>query len=137
MESQAVRINFLSALSNRYQYVEYNNAQSVTKLITTGVPQGSIVGPFLFLIYINASAFFDMLMYADDTTIYCNINQNLNEIVINAELEKVNKWLCSNKLSLNIKKTKFMVFHHNQKQVQYPNIKINNIKINRVSQFNF
>ena len=57
-------------------------------------------------------------MYADDTTIYCNINQNVNEIVFNAELEKVNKWLCSNKLSLNIKKTKFMDFHHNQKQVQ-------------------
>ena len=43
-----------------------------------------------------------MMMYADDTTIYCNINQNVNEIVINAELEKDNKWLCSNKLSLNI-----------------------------------
>ena len=83
------------------------------------------------------SAYFDMLMYADDTTIYCNINQNVNGIVINAELEKVNKWLCSNKLSLNIQKTKFMFFHHNQKQVQYPNIKINNIEINHVIQFNF
>ena len=108
---------FVSYLSNRYHYVEYNNTQHVTTLITTGVPQGLILGPLSFLIYINdlpkVSAFFDMLMYADDTTIYCNINQNVNEIVINAELEKVNKWLCSNKLSLNIKK-KFMVFHHNQ-----------------------
>ena len=78
-----------------------------------------------------------MLIYADDTTIYYNINQTVNVIVINAELEKVNKWLCSNKLSFNIKKTKFMFFHHNQKQLQYLNIKINNIEINRVSQFNF
>ena len=46
-----------------------------------------------------------MLMYAGNTTIYCNINPNVNEIVINAELEKINKWLCLIKLSLNIKKT--------------------------------
>ena len=87
---------FVSYLSNRYQYVEYNNAQYVTKLITTGVPQGSILVPLLFLLYINylpkMSVFLDMLMYADDTTLYCNINQNVNEIVINAELEKVNNW---------------------------------------------
>ena len=110
---------FVSYLSNRYQYVEYNNAQSVTKLITTGVPQGSILGPLLFLIYINdlpkVSAFFDMMMYADDTTIYCNINKNVNEIVINAELEKVNKWLCSNKLSLNIKKDEIYGFSSQSK----------------------
>ena len=43
-----------------------------------------------------------MLMYADDTVIYYNINQNVNEIVLNAVLEKVNNWLGSNKLSLNI-----------------------------------
>ena len=54
-------------------------------------------------------------MYADDTTIYCNINQNVNEIVINAELEKVNKWLCSNKLSLNIKKDQIYGFSSQSK----------------------
>ena len=56
-----------------------------------------------------------MLMYADDTTIYCNINQNVNEIFINTELDKVNKRLYSNKLSLNIKKPKFMFFSSQSK----------------------
>ena len=54
-------------------------------------------------------------MYADDATIYCNINQTVNEIVINAELEKVNKWLCSNKLSLNIKRYKIHGFSSQSK----------------------
>ena len=52
MESQTVRINLFQLLSNIYKSVEYNNAQSVTKLITTGVLQGSILGPLLFRIYI-------------------------------------------------------------------------------------
>ena len=52
-----------------------------------------------------------MMMYADDTTIYCNIDQNVSDEVINMELSKVSQWLAANKLSLNVAKTKFMVFH--------------------------
>ena len=128
-------------LSNRYQYVEYNECRSSTQLITTGVPQGSILGPLLFLIYINdlpsVSTLFNMLMYADDTTLFCNLNQNTNEHEINVEINKISDWLASNKLSLNVKKTKFMVFHTIQRNVNYPNLMINNTEIERVSQFNF
>ena len=128
-------------LSNRCQYVEYSNSKSASKPIVTGVPQGSILGPILFLIYINdlplVSNMFDMLMYADDTTLYCNINQYTVNLDINSELNKISAWLASNKLSLNVKKTKFMVFHTAQRKIIYPKLIINNVEIEMVRQFNF
>ena len=92
--------------------------------MVSGVPQGSVIGPLLFLIYINdlplVSNVFDMLMYADDTTLYCNINQNMDEEVINVELLKLWERLGANKLSLNIANTKYMVFHTSKRNVIYP-----------------
>ena len=101
-----------SYLSERWQFVDFSGHKSSYLPIKTGVPQGSVLGPLLFLIYINdlplVSNVFDMLMYADDTTLYCNINQNIGEELINAELTKLWEWLGANKLSLNIAKTKYM-----------------------------
>ena len=132
---------FANYLSGRHQYVEYNDSKSRTRVITTGVPQGSILGPLLFLIYINdlpsVSTVFDMLMYADDTTLYCNINEELNDFTINNELGKIDDWLTSNKLCLNAKKTKFMIFHSHQRIIAQPKLTINNTDIEQVKQFNF
>ena len=106
---------FESYLSGRKQYVTYNGVASTVKTIECGVPQGSILGPLLFLIYINdlakVSKNLMSILFADDTNMF-NKGKNPMEIqtTINTELEHVSLWLKVNKLSLNIKKTHFMVF---------------------------
>ena len=119
---------FSSYLNNRKQYTEIYHTKSNMLPITTGIPQGSIVGPLLFIIiymyiyiYINdfaqASKMFNFIIYADDTTLSSPLNtfndniQNGNlESLINDELLKINEWLKINKLSLNIAKSKYMTF---------------------------
>ena len=77
-------------------------------------------------------------MYADDTTLFCDFdNINNTEETINDELIKLTEWLGCNQLSLNVNKTKFMLFHSNRKAVNYPNLLINNINIENVAEFNF
>ena len=113
-----------SYLTNRKQYVVFDSCLSEHIEIYTGVPQGSILGPLFFSIYINdlitVSDRLNFLMYADDTTIYFNLedfDNLIKETDINRELEKVNIWLKLNKLSLNTQKTKLMLFHRKQKHL--------------------
>ena len=105
-------------LTNQKRYVDFNNHCSDITDIVNGVPQGSILSPLLFSIYINdlirTSDKCKLIMYADDTTIYFNLKDFDPDNVsneINNELEKITKWLQINKLSLNTQKTKLMVFH--------------------------
>ena len=96
-------------LSDRSQYVNDDGHKSDCKNISCGVPQGSILGPLLFLLYINdianVSSVLFSILFADDTNALASGN-DLSELVstVNIELQKVVIWLAANKLSLNIKK---------------------------------
>ena len=131
-----------SYLLDRKQYVVYNNCNSNLVDVTTGVPQGSILGPLLFSIFINdlIHVTLKFIMDADDTTIYFNLEDfdpATIERDINSELEKINVWLKLNKLSLNVKKTKSVIFNRKQKQIAEITLSINGEDIENVEHFNF
>ena len=126
---------FVSYLSNRTQFVNVNDVCSTPKLIEIGVPQGSILGPLLLLIYMNdislVSNNFDFISYADDTTLLSSTEYSIGtndnnpfEILID-ELQKVSDWPSSNRLSLTVKKTKYMLFHTHRKNIDYLRANIN------------
>ena len=143
---------FKSYLSERQQFVDIEGTKSSTLSLSTGVPQGSILGPLLFIIYMNdmsvASSLFKAILYADDSTLcstLCSFNSmyNMDEgtvtksLHINMELSKISDWLKLNKLSLNASKSKYMVFHTSQKHVVYPKLEIDLVMIEQVEKFNF
>jgi len=105
---------FESYLVDRLQCVSIDGSKSALSPITMGVPQGSILGPTLFLLYINdmssSSELLHFVHFADDTTLYyshCDVGRL--EAQFNAELVFVNDWLTANRLSLNIEKTAYML----------------------------
>ena len=106
---------FRNYLQKRKQYVSLNGHCSVMKEITCGVPQGSILGPLLFIIYINdfhrSSDILSFILFADDSNVFLS-NKNPHTLVqiINSELTKLTQWIRANKLSLNLQKTKYMLF---------------------------
>ena len=153
---------FESYFKERKQYVTVNDESSSLQTIILGVLQGSILGPLLFLIYMNDINFcsdeFEFLCFADDTTATlticfenkknkthktCNNYSITTSETINHELQKLFHWLSINKLSFNISKTKYMIFHNPQRNlkkfekysflVQEPStIIMNELPINRV-----
>ena len=113
--------------------------------ISIGITQGSILGPLLFTIYVNyiqnSTTFFLFVKYADNTTLFhplTNVNTQ-NIMIINTELDKIYTWICVKRLSLNIEKTKFIIFH-NKGKITDDNllqVKLLRLPIERVKTFNF
>ena len=128
---------FEDYLSNRMQYVTYNNHKSLHEKVNCGVPQGSILGPILFLLYINdstnVSEFCFSVLFADDTNMFIT-GKDMDVLCqqLNKDLRNVQEWLQCNKLSLNVLKTHYMVFTPRNKFINDIDVKIHNVQIQRV-----
>ena len=127
-----------SYLTNRKQKCQIKNSFSSERLIKCGVPQGSILGPLFFLLYVN-----DLpqclnktkpCLFADDTNLTASGDSITDvEIAVNSDLENLRKWLIANKLSLNVAKTEFMLIGSKQKiSNSHPNVVIENKQIKQV-----
>ena len=130
-----------SYLSNRWQYVSCDKTDSVLLKVKCGVPQGSVLGPKLFILYLNelckVSNYMNCILFADDTNFFCSGDQ-LTDIIttVENEMKLVKKWFDVNKLSLNISKTKFMIFG-NRKTDTVVKLRIEDTEIERVFETKF
>ena len=120
---------FENYLKNRQQFVSVNEGKSTMRNISKGVPQGSILGPLLFLIYINDLAdctSLYTLLFADDTSFLIS-GKDIKSVVskLNKELHKICYWFRSNELSLHALKTKYMIFTKNSSYINFDDINVN------------
>ena len=132
---------FKSYLSNRRQFVTIKNDNSVIREVKCGVPQGSLLGPLLFIIYINdfcqVSEALSFIHFADDTNVFL-VHSDIDVLVrkVNSELKKVTNWVRANKLSLNVQKTKYMLFSNTVGTLS-TDIVLDDTSLERISHFKF
>ena len=103
-------------MSNRKQFISYGDFKTEMKVVKCDVPHGSILGSFLFLIFMNdlnnSTKVLNPVLFAEDKNLYCS-KDNIRTLFKTAsqELNQINDWFLANKLSLNVEKTKYMLFH--------------------------
>ena len=132
---------FSSYLDNRTQKCFVNGNLSTNRTVKCGVPQGTILGPLLILLYINdlpnCLSKAQSRMYADDTHLtFASDDMDTVELALNRDLESVNRWFIANKLTLNTTKTEFMLIGSRQKLKtisRFPSLSINDNPIDQVT----
>ena len=124
-------------LTNRYQFVSLGHSVSEFQPVSCGVPQGSVLGPVLFLLFINdfsnCSEILDFHLFADDANLfYKHNNLKVLESNLNNELVNIHTWLSANKLSLNIDQSNFVIFHPPQRKLPFNvTLSLNGINVNQ------
>ena len=131
--------------SEKQQFVKFNGFRSSWNKIKCGVPQGSILGPLFFLIYINdicnASTISEFILFTDDTNIFFSGNKLASLVnVINSEMKNLSECFFANRLSINVHKSNYIVFTPRQMRQTLDfslAIEINNHKLKRVKETTF
>ena len=134
----------ISYLSNRSQYVVLNGARSPTTDVISGVPQGSVLGPLLFLVYINdaehepISAGSVINLFADDTLFYRVIISSLDYIKLQSDTDMFACWVDDNELTLNASKCKYMVISKRKSRaIPCQSMMLYNKPMDRVSSYKY
>ena len=136
---------FKSYLSNRYIKVKVKNIESDSYLMTYGTPQGSVLGPLMYLILANdlvkSLKFCNCVTFADDTTVFASGN-NLKFLFrkVNEDLKLLSDWFDSNSLTLNVEKSKYIIFRSKRKHMDQNDIKkirLGDREVMRVSDIKF
>lgn len=126
-------------LTNRHQFVTLNNTSSNNTEVASGVPQGSVLGPLLFLLFINdivAELSVSVKLYADDCILYEKISSVDDQVRLNNDLAKVTAWCEQWQMSINFEKTVFMRITHKKEPLQFA-YNVDNVSLSEVREYKY